>query len=183
MKAILTGIFGATSVMLVTRVALAGEPGSPDGGYGTVGALVGVGTADYTLFGAGARAGYTFPTTPTYLGGSFIYHFGKDNLRSYVFGVEGGYDLSLHPVVMRPYLGIGDAVVRAKSLTIDVGGMTSGGGFEWAGNFAFWPGLSVIYPIGAFFVGADARVQFIPDATASEHTVSFGAFATLGMSF
>lgn len=183
MKAILTGILGAASVMLGTPSALAGALGSPDGGYGTAGALVGVGTADYTLFGVGARAGYTLPMTPTYLGGTFIYHFGRDNLRSYVFGVEGGYDVSLSPVVIRPYLGLGDAVVRAESLTINVGGMTYGGGFEWAGNFAIWPGVTLLYPMGALFLGADARVQFIPDAAASEHTVSFGAFATLGMSF
>jgi hypothetical protein len=176
------GAIGAAVTMFVAPAAFAGELSDGKGGYGSVGALIGAGTADYATFGIGVRGGYTFANTPVYVGGTLLYHFGTSYLSSLVLGVEGGYDITVGPVIIRPYLGLGDAIVYASIPTINVGGISVGGGSANSGHFAFWPGGTVMYPINNFFVGGDMRLQIITDAGGGE-AVSFGIFGTGGIAF
>jgi len=176
-KAKWIGAIGAALATFVAPAAFAGELSEGNGGYGSAAALIGVGTADYAVFGLGLRGGYTFAKTPVYVGGTFLYHFGSNDLTSMVLGVEGGYDFTVGPVIIRPYLGLGDVIVHTPTFTI--GPITAGGSF---GNFAFWPGGTVIYPINNFFVGGDMRLQVITGDNGGD-TVSFGIFGTGGIAF
>lgn len=180
-KAKWIGAIGAALTMFVAPAAFAGELSEGKGGYGSAGALIGVGTADYSVFGLGLRGGYTFANTPVYVGGTFLYHFGSNNLSSMVLGVEGGYDFTVGPVIIRPYLGLGDVIVH-YDFSATVPGLGTIGGSGSQGNFAFWPGGTVIYPINNFFVGGDMRLQVITGADGGD-TVSFGIFGTGGLAF
>lgn len=169
----------ATTVMAPAAFADSGL-GTTGQGYGTVGALLGFGTSNYDVFGLGVRGGYTLPMN-VYVGGMLQYNFGSDHLHSFEFGVEGGYDLDVGPVVIRPYLGLGDDIVSFSIPSVSVGGVTVGGGSESSGNFALWPGVTVLYPIQNFFIGGDARLNIVPSA--DEEAVSFGIYATGGLQF
>jgi len=182
-KAKWIGAIGAALATFVAPAAFAGELSEGKGGYGSAGALIGVGTADYSIFGLGLRGGYTLPNTPVYLGGSLLYHFGSNNLSSLVLGFEGGYDLSVGPVIIRPYLGLGDVIIYADFPTTTIPGLGTVGGSTSEGSFALWPGGSVLYPINNFFVGGDMRLQVITRDTGNLSAVSFGIFGTGGMSF
>jgi hypothetical protein len=178
-KAKWIGALGAAALAtFVAPAAFAGELSDGKGGYGTVGALLGAGTANYSTFGIGARGGYTLPNMPIYIGGLVQYHFGADYLSSLILGVEGGYDISVGPVIIRPYLGLGDVIVYFNPPTVAGFSIPS----ESSGHFGFWPGGSVLYPIKQFFVGGDMRLQIITD-TGGGDNVSFGIFATGGISF
>lgn len=162
-------------ITLATSPAHA-EEGDPTAGKGSIGALVGYGFKDGTNFGFGARGGYTLPAN-VYLGGTFLYHLGNTvggaGLNLYYFGVEGGYDIALSPVVIRPYLGFGRAVA-----SIDTPGDVSTGVTATnssTGYLGFWPGVTAIYPMGRFFVGLDARYLIV------ENFNAFSMFATGGI--
>ena len=180
---------GAVSAALATFVApaaFAGEMREGAGGYGSAAALLGVGTADYALFGLGVRGGYTFAKTPFYVGGTLLYHFGNGDASSLVLGVEGGYDIGVGPVIIRPYLGLGDVIgyydVTTPSVTLPGGGTIGGASVSGSqGSFGLWPGASVFYPIDNFFVGGDMRLQIATEY--ESQAVSFGIFATGGMTF
>lgn len=178
-KAKWIGALGAAALAtFVAPAAFAGELSDGNGGYGTVGALLGAGTANYSTFGIGVRGGYTLPNMPIYIGGLLQYHFGADYFSSLILGVEGGYDITVGPVIIRPYLGLGDVILYA-----DVPAIAGFGGFSTSeGRFGFWPGGSVFYPIKQFFVGGDMRLQIITNSGGAD-TVSFGIFATGGISF
>jgi len=106
------------------------------------------------------RGGYTLLGS-IYIGGQFLYHFGttqetgltKTTVKSFLFGVEGGYPVSTGPVIVRPYLGIGLIKVNA---TASFSGLfpDQDAGFT---KIYFVPGTTVLYPLGKSFVGADAR--------------------------
>jgi hypothetical protein len=176
-KAKWIGALGAAALAtFVAPAAFAGELSDGKGGYGSVAALLGAGTADYATFGLGARGGYTLPNMPIYVGGTILYHFGSNYQSSLVLGVEGGYDITVGPVIIRPYLGLGDLI---RYYDISQFGISVSGS---DGHFAFWPGGTVLYPIKNFFVGGDMRLQIITDAGGGE-AVSFGIFATGGIAF
>ena len=109
---------------------------------------------NYYGLALGARAGYTLPMH-LYVGGTFVYHlgstdtqFGLEIKHNLLYpGIEVGYDLGLGPVVVRPYAGLG----------VEFAFATTGNQSGSANNFAFWPGVTVAYPIHPFFVGGDAR--------------------------
>jgi hypothetical protein len=109
-----------------------------------------------------------------YLGGTFVYHlgstdtqFGLEIKHNLLYpGVEVGYDLGLGPVLVRPYAGIG----------VEFAFATTGNQSGAANNFAFWPGVTVAYPIGSFFVGGDARFVV-------SNVKALAAAATVGMYF
>ena len=131
--------------------------------------------------GLGARGGYTLPMN-VYLGGTFVYHLGKSEgdatANIYYLGVEGGYDIAAGPVIVRPYLGLGPAIVHVSLPTVCIGaGFGCVGGSASDTRFGFWPGVTVLYPIDNFFVGGDARFLVVSDSSA------FSLFATGGMTF
>jgi hypothetical protein len=154
--------------------AVAGAEPAATAEHASVGALVGYATDDLNL-GLGVRGGYTLPSN-VYLGGTFVYHLGRSesvagmeaSAKLFYFGAEGGYDIPVSSVVIRPYLGLGAAKMT---------GSVSGGGVSMdvsETKFSAWPGATLIYPINSFFVGADARFLIVSDNNA------FGAFATAG---
>jgi hypothetical protein len=176
-KAKWIGAIGAALTTFVAPAAFAGEMNEGQGGYGSAAALLGFGTAQYSVFGLGARGGYTFAKTPIYVGGTFLYHFGSNNVSSLVFGVEAGYDFLLGPVILRPYLGLGD-FIGYVDLPAGLSGLGLPDSFS---SFALWPGATVMYPINNFFVGGDMRLQIATDA--EDTAASFGVFATGGLTF
>lgn len=150
---------------------------APTAGHGSVAGLLGYGFKDGLNLGLGIRGGYTLPMN-VYLGGTFVYHLGKSegdaSVNVFYYGVEGGYDINAAPVVVRPYLGLGAATVKAKIPGIP--GLfpeTSASDTK----FSVWPGASVLYPIGSGFVGGDARFLIVSDYNA------FSLFATGGVQF
>src|SRR5262245_53877024 len=95
---------GVLAVIVATMLAHTGAARAADGeGYGSVGALLGVGfmtssnipDINAAGFGLGARGGYTLPMN-VYLGGTLVYHLGGSrsfpdgdtSLNTFYFGVE-----------------------------------------------------------------------------------------------
>src|SRR4051812_35736486 len=155
------------AVCLSSALGLAGTAHaeeSPTAGHASAGALLGYGFKDGVGVGLGVRGGYTLPMN-LYLGGTFVYHLGKSESSAfgdisthlYYFGVEGGYDLSVAPVVIRPYLGLGAATASATVPGGNFGGVSVPSYSASDTKIAFWPGATVLYPIGSAFVGGDAR--------------------------
>lgn len=149
----------------------------PTSGKGSIGALLGYGFKDGVDFGFGARGGYTLPAN-VYLGGTFMYHLGKSlpggaDTSLYYFGIEGGYDLAIHPVVIRPYLGLGRAVASIDMPENRALGITATSGST--GYLGFWPGVMAVYPLGRFFAGLDARFLIV------ENYSAFSVYATGGI--
>ena len=168
-------IAGTVCLLSLFAAGAAHAEESPTAGHASVAGLLGYGFKDGVGLGLGVRGGYTLPMN-VYIGGTLVYHLGKSEGGfsehiAYV-GVEGGYDLVAGPVVVRPYVGLGDAIVTVKS---DVPGFGSISGSS--GNFAVWPGASVLYPLGSAFVGGDARFLIVNDFNA------FSLFATAGYQF
>lgn len=122
----------------------------------SVAPVVGFATNNLGL-GVGLRAGYTLPMR-VYLGATFVYQHGSSfgPVRAYAFypGAEVGYDASLGPVVLKPYLGAGLLVAKVTGLS-GLGAGAAGGE-----SFALWPGVAATYeiPKSPAFVGADARL-------------------------
>jgi hypothetical protein len=90
-------------------------------------ALLGYGFKDGVGLGLGARGGYTLPMN-VYLGGTFVYHLGKSvggaSVNIFYLGVEGGYDITAGPFVIRPFLGLGPAFAHVSAPAITFGGVT-----------------------------------------------------------
>lgn len=126
-------------------------------------ALAGYGTENTNL-GLGARAGYTLPKIPVYVGGTLVYHFGASPWHLLYYGAEGGYVFEAGPVALRPFVGFG-AATRSEDM---------GSSFT---NVSVWPGLDILIPIASVFVGLDARYLIVKDNS------SLGIFATGGLTF
>jgi hypothetical protein len=183
---------------ILTAATYAGTAGAAEhDGYGSAGLLLGFGVptssnqADVNPagFGLGVRGGYTLPFN-LYLGGTFVYHLGGSrstpvgdySMNVLYFGVEAGYDIEAGPVIIRPYLGLGDLIgvvsVPEVCLPAPFGGCF--GGSDSASAFGLWPGAAVLYPIDNFFIGGDTR--FVISTDNSDFTV-WSLFATGGMKF
>jgi hypothetical protein len=146
--------------------------------------LLGYGTNDLGI-GLGARAGYTFET-PIYVGGTFLYHFGTDNVgnlgavgvtenrtRFYYPAAEVGYDIGVGPVLVRPYGGVGLLFGRSSVTT---NGINATGTDN---TLMVYPGVTAqyLFPRSPIFVGGDARV-LLPFENES---ASFNIYATAGL--
>jgi hypothetical protein len=102
---------------------------------------------------------------------------GDVSTKLYYFGVEGGYDIAVSSVVIRPYLGLGAATAKSTiPSTCPIPGFCVGGSTSET-KFAVWPGATLLYPIGSAFIGADARFLVVSDFNA------FSLFATGGLQF
>lgn len=128
----------------------------------SVGGNLGFGTGDGYGLGLGARGGYTF-TNRLYVGGLGAYHFGGTtsaadvSIRksSWYLGPEVGYDLGAGALIVRPVLGLGlgfstnDTTVNASNNN------------DTTPKLFISPGAEVMYPVGNFFVGGDARYMYM----------------------
>jgi hypothetical protein len=148
--------------------------------------LLGFATNDLNL-GVGARGGYTL-TNNLYVGGTIVYQFGTSNdatvgsttVKSsghlFYLGPEGGYDLPIGPVLVRPYLGLGPGIATGSG-SVCLTGASCVEMSNSSTNFALWLGGTVLYPLGNFVVGGDLRALFVSNNN------SIGIFATGGMTF
>ncbi len=142
---------------------------------GSAALLLGYGFDDVFKLGLGVRGGYTLPMK-VYVGGTFVYHLGTSvdvgagqsvSVNIMMFGAEGGYELAAGPVIVRPYAGLGLAVVKVSEPAITVAGVTAGGGSASDSRVYFAPGVTVLYPVTSnIAVGADARVVIVSSDTA-----------------
>jgi len=106
--------------------------------------------------GFGLRGGYNIDAI--FLGARFVYYLGEDDVNLWELGIEGGYDIPVGPVIIRPGLGLGLANV---SISVDLPApLEDIDDSETNPYFAL--GSSVLYDIDdTFFVGGDARLQFV----------------------
>jgi hypothetical protein len=171
----------------------AGAAGGDDaGGVSPVrlGALIGygLGEGDLNLYqlGIGFRGGYKFDFG-LYVGGTFVWHTGesketdlggskvKSSLGIYYYGVELGYGIAAGPVEIMPFLGLGGAAFHAEVCVDSV----CGAGDSESKTYLS-PGAQLLYPLGGFFLGADARYVMVNDLD-DANSVAF--YATLGGHF
>ena len=167
-------IAGTVCLLSLFAAGAAHAEESPTAGHASVAGLLGYGFKDGVGLGLGVRGGYTLPMN-LYLGGTFVYHLGKTQstpfgdvkTNIYYFGFEAGYDVAAGPVVVRPYLGLGDVAASASFAGVSASDSKIG----------FWPGATVLYPLGSAFIGGDARFLIRDSFNA------FSLFATGGMQF
>jgi hypothetical protein len=148
----------------------------------SAGLLVGNGFKDGYNVGLGARGGVTLPMN-VYVGGTFLYHLGKTEndvtANVWFLAAEGGYDLAVGPLTLRPYLGLGYAHLAVSGGDVcGLGQCVSLSNSE--GKVSLWPGATALFGLGSFFVGADLRYTVVLDV---DDFNAFGAFATAGLSF
>jgi hypothetical protein len=180
----LPSALGAACLLSLFLAASAHAEESPTAGHGSVAGLLGYGFKDGVDLGLGVRGGYTLPMN-LYLGGTFVYHLGKSestpfgdvSTHLYYLGVEGGYDIKVDPVVIRPYLGLGAATAKVGVPGFGFGGFASPATSAASTKLGVWPGATLLYPIGRAFVGGDARFLIVSDFNA------FSLVATGGMQF
>jgi hypothetical protein len=130
--------------------------------------------------GIGARAGvslYEF-----YGGVSGLYYLGTEqysapttlSAHSVVYGIEAGYGVTLlDHLVLRAQLGIGNQTTSSTSSTPGIADVHSTDSYVY-----LEPGVTGLFVIGTFFVGADANVYLLPHvshaAPEAGTTSSFG---------
>lgn len=144
----------------------------------SLGGTLGLGTQETYGFGVGLKGGYTLPSR-LYIGGVANYHIGTQtealgntiSNRTWYLGPEVGYDVGVgSKVILRPVLGLGLAF-RNQSAN---GPALANAGNQTDTRLYVAPGASVIYPIGNFFLGGDARLMFNTEET------NLGLYATAG---
>lgn len=163
----------------------------------SVAALVGDVFSDWWNIGFGARVGYNISNI--YIGGTFVYHLGKSiepapgyksDLKTMLYGVEGGYELAAGPMMIRPYAGIGMASVKNTFTTPDINlGIVNipGTSTETSDSkLTIWPGVTAMYPMGSAFVGADVRYIAVTGVDVPSGVASpsgLGVYLTAGAKF
>jgi hypothetical protein len=136
-------------------------------------------------FALGLRGGYTLDQG-LYLGGQLMY-FGGDSFEApgietsvnlVTVGIEGGFDIWVEPVTIRPSLGLGLAFLNTsvESTVIDDDDSVDNS----STNLYLAPGVTVIYPLDEFFVGGDARIWFV---TEDPSITGMTLMATAGAAF
>jgi hypothetical protein len=141
-----------------------------------------LGRANLYGFGLGPRAGYTFPKVPVYLGGVFMFFLGeresfsgfgidvKARVGYMLLGLEGGYDFGVGPVIIRPTLWLGPAILRAKACNNG----TCDGNSDTA--LLLGPGASVIYAFDEIPLWLGGELRFLIAAKENHQTgLMFGA--------
>lgn len=142
---------------------------------------LGYGTANADGLGVGARGGYLMRNR-VWIGGVTEYNFGRSNTLAdfrtstsrFLIGPEIGYALNAGPVVIRPYVSAGLAVLGNSVKSIG-GTATPIDESENTAKFYVMPGAAVQVPIQNFFVGGDARVLVMRN-----QDTSLGLFGTAG---
>lgn len=120
--------------------------------------------------GLGVRGGYTLPDIPFYAGGTFIYHLGdsarvgsvETSLNYSMLGGEFGYDVMFDQVTIRPYLGLGAAIVTGE---VCESALARSCGDESNAELYFSLGGSLLFYLTQnVFLGGDMRLSFVTDA-------------------
>ena len=144
-----------------------------------LGAKVGYGSSPSSAynnplgFGLGARAGVDFLSI--YLGAQFRYYFGTDesaasvtgiesgsvHSHSWVYGIEGGYNITLGPLTIRPQLGLGNTTIATSGQATGVVNVTWKPGSD-NNNFYLEPGAVLLVNIGIWYFGADVNLLWVP---------------------
>ena len=155
------------ALMLAPAIANAMPETEP---HGSAAGLVGWGFREGAGFGLGVRGGYTLAQN-VYIGGTFMWHAGSssDTLVSeassnvYYLGVEGGYDFQVHPVIIRPYIGLGPGFGHNSGQICTGGpGINCVSYSDTNTVFAFWFGGTVLYPLNEqWFIGGDFKLTVI----------------------
>ena len=159
--------------------AIAGAGTSPSGG----------GDPNPLGFGLGGRAGVAlFGRSGLYVGVEGGYYFGSSitgvvKHDSYFYGVDVGYNSKGDHVTIRPLVGIGGLTERVTLLP-PAGGYPSN---PTIGTLYVAPGLTVLVPFGALFLGADANLLVLTSVpqggAAAEPEFAFTAHAQIGVRF
>ena len=150
----------------------------------SVAPLLGFGTNNLEL-GVGVRGGTVAFVPHLWVGGTFVFHKGTSrsgtaggvsysgSSSAVYFGPEVGYDFALGPVLLRPYGGLGPALL---SVSASAGNVSAS---DTATTLILWTGAVVLYgiPGSRFFVGADARMITVPGGPA------LALYALGGMTF
>jgi hypothetical protein len=133
--------------------------------------------------GLGARGGFTMPLN-FYVGGTFLYHVGTHTSATssnvWYLGGEGGYQIEVAPITVRPYVGVGYANWRSEWAANSCGLGSCIAGSRNNGSAALWPGLAIVGNIGSYFVGGDVRYVVLFDVFDGN---TAGAFLTGGVRF
>lgn len=153
----------------------------------SAGLLLGYGIAfdDFNVWGLGfgLRGGYNLVAADlpeVYVGARFMYYLGEDPVNHWELGLEGGYELSVDPVIIRPALGLGLANVTVElPPSFAIAASTSETASETYLYIAL--GGTVIYDIDEqFFLGGEMNLQFI---LADETLTALTILANGGMRF
>jgi hypothetical protein len=138
--------------------------------------------ADAYGLALGARGGWSFDSR-FYVGAFYTYYLGSTNsgvtqgsalpttstANYMLFGLEGGYDVWAGSWIVRPSLQVGAALGFTTKLNAQ----------SPIGGLLIAPGVTVIKPIDAFFVGGDMRIDFV----SGDGNSAFGLALTGGMRF
>ena len=107
--------------------------------------------------GFGVGGGYTLGIG-VYVGGRFVYYLGEDDVNVWELGAEGGYELDMGSLTIRPGLGIGIANVGFPSFDPTTFSTTT----ETSTELYIAPGGAVLYDLSEnMFVGGELRLQLI----------------------
>ncbi len=153
----------------------------PGAGLGpiSVGLLLGYGTdfedADLNImgFGFGLRGGYTLDIG-VYVGAKFVYFLGGSveedipmvgtmemSYNVMMLSLEGGYDIDVEPIIIRPSLDLGLAITGYEATSPAMAGLPAQTEDDTSTDFLLGLGASVLYPIEAWFVGGDLRLYMV----------------------
>jgi hypothetical protein len=99
----------------------------------------------------------------------------KQSLKAMLYGFEGGYNLDIvHVLTIRPQLGIGEYDGHSSGGALPTG--TADGK-----DLYLEPGVTVVVPLGFWFVGADANLILLPGQSGSRTGFTF--HGQLGLHF
>ena len=168
---------GEEPVAVEKKEEPAPEPDSGPVNKFSAGVLIGYGIsfedANPWGFGLGARAGYNIGGF--HIGGRLAFQFGGDfespradntgggyfiteSWSLWEIGPEVGYDIFAGDVDIRPYIGLGLAIVSRDEEDLPF----NPGSSESDGHPFLAPGVSLLYSVSdSFFLGIDARIQVI----------------------
>lgn len=150
-------------------------------------------------FGFGPRGGYTLKRAPVYLGAMFSFFVGErvavdafgfsNRTRAgyLLFAGEVGYDFGVGPVILRPTLMLGAAVLRARSCT-ETPTMPESCISDGDATALVGPGGSVLYAFKKIplWLGAELRFLVAPgelDASTQNHVSALYLGAQIGALF
>jgi hypothetical protein len=153
--------FGPVDIEVAARVGGAPNPGETlqSNGPGPVPAPNPLG------LGLGGRAGASF--SGFYAGASVMYYFGgsqtvagagagRESEKTLLYGLEGGYDIRVSILTLRPQIGIGNYTL-SQSWTLAASNVTVSSNQN---NLYVEPGVTALLSFGKLIVGADANVLF-----------------------
>jgi hypothetical protein len=158
---------GPVDVEVAAQVG--GGTSTVNGGPNPLGLGLG-GRAGIDVFGiyAGVAAMYYVGDGGNVSGtGANVHTYGRSSL----VGLEGGYNIGLSILTIRPQLGLGYYHV-GYSLSVPTGIGTSGNSSQNSDSIYLQPGVTGLLSFGIWLVGADVGVLWVPAVDASQAAVT-----------